>query len=574
MATPLRVLILEDRASDADLMLHELRRAGFQPEWERVEAKGEFLLHLNSGLDVILADFRMPQFDAPSALRLIQERGLDIPFIVVSGTIGEDVAVSMMREGATDYLLKDRLARLGQAVTRALEQKQLQQEKRQAEEAMRESEKLYRTLVETAPDAVTMTDLEGRITFASQKTLDLHGFDRLDEVLGRNAFDLIAPEDHEKAMLNLEKTLQEGVVANCEYIFLRKDGTRFQGGLNASMIRNGSGEPNGFIATTADISERKGVQRRDRLLQAASQMLTASAEAGEASRGLLRAICENLDWDRGELWGVDRQAGVLRCVGSWHNSSLDLAQFEAITEETAFAPGVGLPGRVWVTGEPAWISDACLDSNSVQAEAAARMGLHAAFAFPIRFGSELLGVMAVFNHEIQEPETDLMEMLEDLGTQIGLFMKRKRMEEEVRHQATLLRNIQDAVISTDMDFMIESWNEAAEEMYGWKAEEALGRPLGELFHGEYPIEPPEYAPNGFLENGHFEGEVIHCRKDGSPLNVLTSVSLLRDDEGEPVGAVAVNRDITELKRVEEKLRKALGDAKRSNEELEQFAYIA
>jgi len=103
MPNPLRVLILEDNPSDAELMVHELRQAGFDPDWWRVETESDYLAHLEPGLEVILADYHLPQFDAPRALRLLQERGLEVPFMVVSGTIGEEVAVECMKQGAVDY---------------------------------------------------------------------------------------------------------------------------------------------------------------------------------------------------------------------------------------------------------------------------------------------------------------------------------------------------------------------------------------------------------------------------------------------------------------------------------------
>jgi signal transduction histidine kinase len=133
MALPLNVLILEDRPADAALMLHELRRAGFDPVWQRVETEADYLAHLHAGLDVILADYALPQFDALRALQLLQERGWDTPFLIVSGNIGEDRAVAAMKQGAADYLLKDRLARLGPAVARAIREAAERSARRQAE---------------------------------------------------------------------------------------------------------------------------------------------------------------------------------------------------------------------------------------------------------------------------------------------------------------------------------------------------------------------------------------------------------------------------------------------------------
>jgi two-component sensor histidine kinase/CheY-like chemotaxis protein len=139
MIDPLRVLILEDTAADADFMLHELRRAGFRTEWRRVDTATDFLAQLDWSPHLILADYRLPQFDALRALHLLQERALDVPFIVVTGSLSEEVAVDCMKQGATDYLLKDRLTRLGPAVKRALEQKQIRDGRKQDEERIRAS---------------------------------------------------------------------------------------------------------------------------------------------------------------------------------------------------------------------------------------------------------------------------------------------------------------------------------------------------------------------------------------------------------------------------------------------------
>jgi diguanylate cyclase (GGDEF)-like protein len=133
---PLRVLILEDRLEDADLALHQLRRAGFDPTWRRVEDEEGFKANLNPELDLIIADYHQPQFDALRALKLLHEAGLDIPLIIVSGAIGEDLAVAAVRLGAVDYVLKDRLARLGTAVQNALEQTRSRRRQREVQRAL------------------------------------------------------------------------------------------------------------------------------------------------------------------------------------------------------------------------------------------------------------------------------------------------------------------------------------------------------------------------------------------------------------------------------------------------------
>lgn len=161
MPTSLNLLLLEDSLNDAELILAVLKEAGFELASRRVDSQADYLRELGQPPDFILSDFSMPQFTARDALRLMQERGLDIPFIVVSGCIGEEMAVECMKAGATDYLMKDRLTRLGHSVSQALERKRLIEEKRQAEQ---------RLFLETFHDS--LTGLPNRALF----------LDRLDRV--------------------------------------------------------------------------------------------------------------------------------------------------------------------------------------------------------------------------------------------------------------------------------------------------------------------------------------------------------------------------------------------------------
>jgi DNA-binding NtrC family response regulator len=149
---PIRVLILEDNAADAELMLRELRSAGLEPAWELVSTKEEFEARLTPELDLILSDHAMPRFGSREALAIVRSRGVDVPFIIVSGTIGEDAAVEAMRNGAHDYLLKDRTARLGQAAVREIESRRMRSEARASESKVRELEGRFMQLARRIMD--------------------------------------------------------------------------------------------------------------------------------------------------------------------------------------------------------------------------------------------------------------------------------------------------------------------------------------------------------------------------------------------------------------------------------------
>ena len=176
MGIPLRVLQLEDNPADAELVMHELRKAGYDPHGQVVETREDYLRGLGDELDLILADYNLPRFTAREALELLRARALDIPFIVLTGVASEEAAVEAMKRGAADYLLKDRLARLGPAVQGALEQKSLNEAKRKADAAQQESDRLYRSLFETSLIGLCLTTPEGKIIRANEALLKWCGF--------------------------------------------------------------------------------------------------------------------------------------------------------------------------------------------------------------------------------------------------------------------------------------------------------------------------------------------------------------------------------------------------------------
>jgi signal transduction histidine kinase/CheY-like chemotaxis protein len=177
MATPLRVLIVEDQPSDAELIVHELRRGGFDPNWQRVESEAGYLASLHHNLDIVLSDYTMPQFDGLRALRLLQRQELDVPFIIVTGTVGEEAAVECLKQGAADYLLKDRLARLGPAVRQALQKKLLRDEKQQAEEALQAEAQISAALARMGRELIASLDTPTLLERLCQLIVEVLGCD-------------------------------------------------------------------------------------------------------------------------------------------------------------------------------------------------------------------------------------------------------------------------------------------------------------------------------------------------------------------------------------------------------------
>ncbi|MBN1485725.1 MAG: response regulator [Chloroflexia bacterium] len=268
MTAPLRVLILEDRPADVELILYELRRAGFEPRWQRVEDEQGYLENLTPDLDIILADYNLPHFDGPTALRLLQQKALDIPFIVVTGSISEEVAVECMKQGAADYLIKDRMGRLGQAVDHALQQRRLREAKRQAEIALQESETLFRSLIENISDVIAIVDSHGRIRYLSPSVERVLGY-QVQELSERSILSLVHAQDQDLLRRMLQGSAKAGPLS-AELRFCHQHGAWH---ILEVMVNNLLQDPvvGGLVVTFRDISDRR--QLEDQLRQ--SQKLEA-----------------------------------------------------------------------------------------------------------------------------------------------------------------------------------------------------------------------------------------------------------------------------------------------------------
>jgi PAS domain S-box-containing protein len=257
MPTSLRLLLVEDCSADAELILYQLQQAGFQPEWRRLDDEASYIAALDPAFEVILADYHLPQFDALRALRLLQERGLDIPFIVITGSLSEEAAVECMREGATDYLLKDRLSRLGPAVLRALEQKRMRAEKRHAEEALRASEESLRLLLENATDLTARQTTDGIYLYASPASRRLLGYEP-EELIGRSVYEFCHCDDRDTLVGAYAKTAEARQVCVAMYRARKRDGGYIWCEAGHQCVRGpGKYRPLEIQTTTRDVTERR-----------------------------------------------------------------------------------------------------------------------------------------------------------------------------------------------------------------------------------------------------------------------------------------------------------------------------
>jgi len=183
---------------------------------------------------------------------------------------------------------------------------------------------------------------------------------------------------------------------------------------------------------TNDIAVRKQAEKRLSAQYYVTKVLAESTSIQEASSKILQSICMALEWDLGEIWKLDQQDDVLRCTEIWHIPSIEVPEFKRVTKQISFARGIGLPGRVLKNEQPAWIADVVQDDNFPRASVAAKDGLRGAFCFPVLSGGQVLGTMCFYCREVRQPEKELLNMLLSIGNQIGLFIKQKQSESEVK----------------------------------------------------------------------------------------------------------------------------------------------
>jgi len=271
MSPTLRILHVEDNRRDSDLVKAVLTAEGMACEIVRVDTQTSFTSALEQGeFNLIISDLTLPSFDGFTALLLARTKYPFVPFIFFSGTMGEEEAVKSLREGATDYVLKQRPTRLGAAVQRALHDAQERAERRRAEEKLRQSEELHRLITENITDLVAVLDAEGRRLYNSPSYKNILGDPNL--LLGTVSFQEIHPEDRERIQRIFRETVTTGVGQRTEFRFLLKDGSIRFIESQGSLIKGGEGNTSPLvIVVSRDVTERK---RADQVKHTFGQFVT------------------------------------------------------------------------------------------------------------------------------------------------------------------------------------------------------------------------------------------------------------------------------------------------------------
>jgi PAS domain S-box-containing protein len=395
-------------------------------------------------------------------------------------------------------------------------------EQKKIEEALKESEKKHRVLVEGMHDGLMQVDNDDRILFVNDQLCRMFGY-TAQELLGKTSYKIFFSESDQKIIKRYNNRRLRKLSDRYEMQMKKKSGKFMWTQISGSPVIGPDGNVTGSIGLIADIDQRMRAE-------------VALRRSEKKYRDLVENINDVIF--AADLNGIFTYISpVIESVGGYKPTRIIGRPFaDFIYPEHRLFVQKRFQEVINGKEEPAEYKILTKSGNARWVRS---------FSKPVYKDKRIIGIQGVI--------TDIDQ--------------RKRMEEKLQYQADMLANVSDAIISTDLDFKIRTWNNAAVEIYGWQAWEAIGKRMHRLTRLVYPDDQQNKVMEKLFKEGYWQGEIIQTRKGGTKLNVLTAVVLMRDNSGNPIATVAVNRDITERKRTENELVNALNELSKKKTEL-------
>jgi len=400
IALSLAVLIIEDSEPDVQLTVRLLKKAGYDIAFEQVETAAQMRTALEARTwDIVISDHSLPQFNSLTALRLLQETGLDIPFIAVSGTMSEETAVMMMKAGAHDYLTKGNLTRLVPAIEREIVQAKGRQERRRAEAALARSEQAHRTLFENVPVGLCRTSADGNILDVNPAMVKMFGHKERETLLAANIVDLYV--DHtaeEKFKSEVEKNDN---ISDFEAEYRRQDGTTFWAREHIHVVRNENGTPLFYEGSLIDVTRPKRIEEeiRQRLselevLYQSGIALSQLANPKIIAQNIIDLLDQKMDWHHTTIRLYHPEIETLELLAFNHPNLNSEEEHRAVEERfktIVVKKGQGLSGWVIQHHEVVRTGDLKNDPRYVDTFPGLQSGLYV----PIKIAERVIGVISI-----------------------------------------------------------------------------------------------------------------------------------------------------------------------------------
>jgi PAS domain S-box-containing protein len=435
-------------------------------------------------------------------------------------------------------------------------------ERVRSEEALQQSERRFRQLADNIHEVFYVYDLKvNRVLYVSPAYETVWGRSCKDLCAGPDAFIDSVHKDDQALAQSCTQRQRAGENTEVEYRVVRPDGSVRWVRDRSFAIKSRSGKPYRSVGIAEDITERRLVQSHQALQYALAMILAEARGLSDAAGRLVKSMCEHLSLDVGEIWVIDNEIGALRCIDQWRSDTSEFVHFERATHDLTFAKGVGLPGRVWASNDVMWVSNVTPDDRYPRQAAASLDGLVSALGFPMRSGSEFVGVMAFFSSTKLEPNEEFLKLMSALGSQIGQFVDRVQAERNLLESQVRFRMAFDhapigmALVAPDGRWL--KVNGALCEILGYRENELLATTFQKLTHPDDMGADLEYLRRVLTDEIRFHHkEKRYFHKLGHIVWAHLSVALVRDDLGAPLYFVSQIQDITAQKELETELKRA------------------
>ncbi|MEH2028697.1 MAG: adenylate/guanylate cyclase domain-containing protein [Nostoc sp.] len=420
-------------------------------------------------------------------------------------------------------------------------------------------------VITSMADALLVTSNTGKIKKVNRAAQNLFGFreeELIDQpislIFDNNQIFIEAIYQHSYLKRNLQ---------NIEVVCRTKTREKLLIAFSCSVITKKTEGLEDIVYIGRDITAWQHREQRTSAQYAITRILSESQSVKQVIPQILQSICQNLGWDLAELWTPsqyigtsvprDRLNAVLRCVEIWSSRLISVREFKAITWQTTYTPGVGLPGRIWIRCLPLWIKDITEDGDKRRSQAATEAGLHAAFGFPILDDSEILGVMVFFSRDVQPKDKDLLQMMGSIGSQIAQFIKRKQVENALRESEEryrdLFENANDLIQAVNAYGRFLYVNRAWRETLGYSEAEIANMNIFDIIHPEFK----QYCLQRFYRvlSGEKLGQVTatFVTKDGQTIFLEGNINC-KFVEGHPIAIRGIFRNVTQRLAAEAALR--------------------
>jgi PAS domain S-box-containing protein len=335
-------------------------------------------------------------------------------------------------------------------------------------------------MAERGPVLLRIMGDELRCRWANQAWTELTGR-RIEQLLGEGWLELVHPEDRERCSRICHEAFDSSRPYRLEYRLQRKGG-EYGWVLEIGTPRLTSrGSVGGYLGTAIEITEHRQAEAHLAVQYTIARVFSEAKTLEEAAAPILQILCESLGWDVGELWCVDPEERLPRAALLWASPTLDVSALRSGSPSRGFPVGAG---PTWQSGEPLWISDIALDATLALEPESQEVGLHGMFRLPVAVQGEVRGVFRLFCRAVRARDEAAVEFMTAVGVQFGQFMVRLRGEERVREsearKAAILEASLDAVITVDPRGQVVEFNAAAENIFGYRRQDAVGRKLLEL----------------------------------------------------------------------------------------------